>query len=90
MKAKKINDLTLQITGKSGKIRNLGATKRTSVEEEKLRTAGPWFAPPTLGYEGTGLGYVANNKARVAIERALRNFWKRVMAFPRNLRRPDR
>ena len=26
-----------------------------------------------------GFGYVVNNKARVAIERALRNPWKRVM-----------
>jgi hypothetical protein len=51
MQAKTINNLTLQITQKFGKIRNAGATKRTSVEEEKLPTVGPWFAPPTFGYE---------------------------------------
>jgi hypothetical protein len=55
MQAKTINNLTLQITQKFGKIRNAGATKRTSVEEEKLPTVGPWFAPPTFGYEPTRL-----------------------------------
>ena len=45
MKAKKINNLTLQITEKSGKIRNAGATKRTNVEEKKLWTAGPLVCP---------------------------------------------
>jgi hypothetical protein len=36
MKGKKINNLTLQIREKSGKIRNASATKRTSVEEKEV------------------------------------------------------
>jgi hypothetical protein len=41
MQAKKVNNLTLQITEKFGKIRNADATKRTSVEEEKFRQPDP-------------------------------------------------
>jgi hypothetical protein len=61
MKAKKINNLTLQITEKSGKIRNAGATKRTSIEEKKLWTAGLWLPHRHWVMSVPVIGYVVHN-----------------------------
>jgi hypothetical protein len=46
IRAKKINNLTLQITEKSGKTRNAGATTGTRVKEKNL----PDGRTPGLNY----------------------------------------